>query len=171
MTATVREGEDGGGGGGGEEGEGLIWRELSGPAASGACEPACGGGGGRTLERGEPRRQTPRKDGAPGEVLDVHQHGVLLHVQLVSQQQQPHQLLVQTCVSTVRRQPLAVLRPRRLLPVQLPLLTLNLSVEVVGDDLQLSQAHVPHVPAPQVPPHQALADVGQVGQLRVDRHQ
>lgn len=38
---------------------------------------------------------------SPGQVLDVHQHGVLLHMQLVSQQQQLHQLLVQTYVSNI----------------------------------------------------------------------
>lgn len=32
--------------------------------------------------------------GSPREILNVHQHGVLLDVQLVSQQQQLHQLLV-----------------------------------------------------------------------------
>lgn len=33
----------------------------------------------------------------PGEVLYVNQHGVLLHVELISHQQQLDQLLVQTC--------------------------------------------------------------------------
>lgn len=33
---------------------------------------------------------------SPGEVLNVHQHGVLLHVQLIADQQQLYELLVQT---------------------------------------------------------------------------
>lgn len=33
------------------------------------------------------------------------------------------------------------------------LLTLNLSVHVIGDNLQLSQAHVPHVSSPQISLH------------------
>lgn len=34
------------------------------------------------------------KGDSPGEVLNIHQHGVLLHMQLISQQQQLHQLLI-----------------------------------------------------------------------------
>lgn len=39
-----------------------------------------------------------RNLGLPGEVLYVHQHGVLLHMQLISYQQQLHQLLIKTYV-------------------------------------------------------------------------
>lgn len=40
------------------------------------------------------RREVREKGDSPGEVLYVHQHGVLLHMQLISQQQQLHQLLI-----------------------------------------------------------------------------
>lgn len=55
-----------------------------------------------------------------------------------------------------------------LLILLLMFLTLNLRVEIVGDDLELSEAHFPHVPSLQIPLHQALTDVGQVGKLKVD---
>lgn len=42
------------------------------------------------------------KVGSPSEILNVHQHGVLLYVQLISQQQQLHQLLVKTCIPSHR---------------------------------------------------------------------
>lgn len=40
------------------------------------------------------RIEVREKGDSPGEVLYVHQHGVLLHMQLISQQQQLHQLLI-----------------------------------------------------------------------------
>lgn len=67
--------------------------------------------GGRTRKRGwkKAAQQTDRMlsvyqktalVSSPGKILNVHQHGVLLYVQLISQQQQLHQLLVKTCVTS-----------------------------------------------------------------------
>lgn len=56
-----------------------------------------------TLERRKNSRtlykahDVKEKMDSPGEVLYVHQHGILLHMQLISQQQQLHQLLIQAC--------------------------------------------------------------------------
>lgn len=96
--------------------DGFIWRELSLPGASGVCERAC-----RSKEQMDFRVREAYQEATqncvsglksnwtqtllgvkermnwPGEVLYVHQHGVLLHMQLISQQQQLHQLLIQTC--------------------------------------------------------------------------
>lgn len=45
-------------------------------------------------EKSQKRIEVREKRDSPGEVLYVHQHGVLLHMQLISQQQQLHQLLI-----------------------------------------------------------------------------
>lgn len=102
-------------------------------------------------ESGTKEELNERTD-SPREVLYVHQHGILLHMQLISQQQQLHQLLIQTCMSAT----LACLHspPTHQAGGSLcALLTLNLSVHVIGDDLQLSKAHVPHVSPPQISLH------------------
>ena len=54
--------------------------------------------------------------------------------------------------------------------VCIAVVTLYLGVQVVGDDLQLTQTHVPHVSSPEVSLHQALAYMGKVGQLRTHTH-
>lgn len=50
---------------------------------------------------------------SPGEVLYVNQHGILLHVELVSDQQQLHQLLIQTWTEQRDRDAGVRLRPHR----------------------------------------------------------
>lgn len=50
---------------------------------------------------------------SPGEVLYVNQHGILLHVELVSDQQQLDQLLIQTWTEQRDRDAGVRLRPHR----------------------------------------------------------
>lgn len=75
-----------------------LWACLSGKKEE-EQEEQKGGSANRLDCYGDEKK---RKAGSPGEILNVHQHGVLLDVQLISQQQQLHQLLVKTC-STSRQ--------------------------------------------------------------------